>query len=369
MRDRQRRSGRRLHDDPHAADGLAAAVLVNQEQAVDDVPGEPIQGVERAASERASWWARARQGIWTRRADLVGALLSCVGVLLVFAPVLIGGKTLSTASYAIGTNGVDPFQGQAAVGEGGSYRLDQAASSLQFEPWAEVNARDLWDGDLPLWNPYQAAGAPLAANMQSAVFDPLNIVVNVHPTPRTWDLTLIGTFVLGAIFTYLFCRVIGMGYLAGIAGATAYSLSGYFSLYSNNGFVRTFLYLPLICLLIEWVMRSKRFLPILVLGLAVFGCIAVGMPEIAFFVLLVTSTFGLYRLVSGPRARSRWSSLVALAGAFGFGVAFSAPLLALFVQYERLSFNVHKGESGVGVKADPARLLLNWLAPFSMAHR
>ena len=185
---------------------------------------------------------RIRRTVWVRRLDILGAVISCVGVLLVFSPVLIGGKTLSTASYTLGTNGYDPIPQQEPVGERDPYRLDVSASGLAFEPWAEVTSRELWDGEIPLWNPYQGSGTPHAANMQSAVFDPLLIAVNLHPTPRTWDLTLIGVFVLAAICTYSFCRVLGMGYLAGIAGATTYSLSGYFSLYSNNGFVRAFRY-------------------------------------------------------------------------------------------------------------------------------
>ncbi len=59
---------------------------------------------------------------------------------------------------------------------------------------------------MPLWNPYQGAGAPHAANMQSAVFDPLLLGVNLHPTPLTWDLSIIGAFVLGAAAAYLFGR-------------------------------------------------------------------------------------------------------------------------------------------------------------------
>ena len=66
----------------------------------------------------------------------------------------------------------------------------------------------------------------------------------------------------------------------------------------------------------------------------------------------------------GPGRGSRWRTVGALSGAGGFGLALAAPLLALFVQFERVSFNVHKGESGVGSKVDPARFLLNWLAPF-----
>ena len=193
--------------------------------------------------------------------------------------------------------------------------------------------------------------------MQSAVFDPLNVVVNLHPTPRTWDLTLIGTFVLGAILTYVFCRVVGMGYLAAIVGATAYSLSGYFSLYSNNGFVRTFVYLPAalpprrVGGALEAVRARSRCS-----ASPCSACIAVGMPEIAVFVAprrrRATRVYRVGRAVLG--SRSRWPASLALAGGFGFGVALATPLLLLFVEYESLSFNIHKGESGVGAADRPA---------------
>ena len=75
---------------------------------------------------RGPAWRAAPAGSCLRRGalDIAGALLSCVGVLLVFAPVLVGGKTLSTASYTLGTNGVAPFPGQDPVGPGDPYRLD-----------------------------------------------------------------------------------------------------------------------------------------------------------------------------------------------------------------------------------------------------
>ena len=38
------------------------------------------------------------------------------------------------------------------------------------------------------------SGRLLAANMQSAAFDPLFLAVNLHPTPRTWDFAMVGAF-------------------------------------------------------------------------------------------------------------------------------------------------------------------------------
>ena len=42
----------------------------------------------------------------------------------------------------------------------------------------------------------------------------------------------------------------------------------------------------------------------------------------------------------------------------------ASPALLLFHQYERVSYNTHKGESGIGTYAEPGRFLLNWFVPF-----
>ena len=145
--------------------------------------------------------------------DLVGLLVSCLIVVVAFSPILFFGHTLSAAGTgrAAGTNGYAPFPGQPRLTHSPDFRArPRARPPGQFEPWAEVTHRAYSDGEIPLWNPYQAAGAPHAANMQSAVFDPLLLAVNLHPTPLTWDLSIIGAFVLGAAAAYLFGRILGL---------------------------------------------------------------------------------------------------------------------------------------------------------------
>jgi hypothetical protein len=46
--------------------------------------------------------------------------------------------------------------------------------SLQFYPWREYGFDLIRHGQLPLWNPYNGAGAPLLANYQSALLYPPN---------------------------------------------------------------------------------------------------------------------------------------------------------------------------------------------------
>jgi hypothetical protein len=298
-------------------------------------------------------------------ADVLGLLASCIVILIAFAPVLFGGRMISTAGKgAAGTNGVAPFPFEPAADYSPDFRPDQGASTWQFEPWVEVNHRAYSQGDLPLWNPYQALGAPLAANMQSAAFDPLLLPVNLHPTPRTWDFAIIGAFLLGAIASYLFARVLGMAALPSFVASSAFSLSGYFFLYSNNQFSRSYIYLPILFLLVELVLRSRRLWPVFGLGLAIAGNFYVGMPEASFFVIGSATLYAGIRVVQQRRTTPWRRSLARLGGGSLLGVLLSAPLLLLFRQYEALSFNTHKSGAGQGTLTDAAWGLLNWIVPF-----
>ena len=225
----------------------------------------------------------------------------------------------------------------------------QGRIGWQFEPWAKITHRCYADGELPLWNPYQAFGAPLAANMQSAVFDPLLLAVNLHPTPLMWDLSIVGAFVLGAAAAFVFGRVLGLRVEAAVVTSAAFSLSGWFFLYCNNVFSRSYVYLPLLFLLVELVLRSRRLLPVFLLGVAVAGKLYVGMPEASFLVLGTRP-----RMQSCASSRSAAlcpaSPFARLGGAGLLGFLLAAPLLLLFLQYESLSFNVHSSgvREGVG---------------------
>ena len=296
--------------------------------------------------------------------DLVGVLVSCLFVVIAFAPVLFFGHTLSISAATPGTNGSSPSPGQPTFVASNDFRIDPGASSWALEPWAVVTHRAYSAGEVPLWNPYEAVGAPLAANMQSAVFDPLLLAVHRHPTQWTWDLSIIGAFVLGAAAAYAFGRVLGMLVVPAVVTSAAFSLSGWFFLYSNNGWCRSYAYLPLLLVLVELVLRSRRLLPVLALGVSVAGNIYVGMPEASTLVIGSAAAYAVVRLVQHRRRVSVGVSLARLGGAGLLGVALAAPLVLLFLQYEPLSFNIHKAEFGAGSTTDPQWGLLNWLVPF-----
>jgi len=63
--------------------------------------------------------------------------------------------------------------------------------TLQFYPWRSLAYDLLRDGILPLWNPYNGAGAPLLANYQSALLYPPSWISLLLPrTALEWSMSL-----------------------------------------------------------------------------------------------------------------------------------------------------------------------------------
>lgn len=303
--------------------------------------------------------------IRSRRADIVALLLVCTAVLAGFFEVPFLGRTFSTSYLTANANGVDPPippAGRKVDAPPDPVRIDQGASAWQFEPWGEIVAREFRSGHWPLWNPYSATGKPLAANMQSAAFDPLLLPVHLHATPLFWDLCFLLALLLGAVGGYAFLRILGLGPVAGATGTLTFTLSGYFFLYSNNQFFRSYLYLPALLLGVDRVIARRRPLAVLGLASALAGNFLVGMPESTLFVVGATVLYALFRIVGAPERRR---SLAGLMAAGALALAFVLPLLLLFVEYVSISHNTHSNAAKVGLQADPTSWLLGWLVPFA----
>ena len=305
---------------------------------------------------------------WADNSTVRFGVLLVMVVAIAYWPIIVGGYTLGSASSAVGSNGFAPFPGQKTSGleDTGAVRLDSGASAWAFEPWAEVTNEALWNGEIPLWNPYQGAGAPLAANGQSSVFDPLLLPVNLFPSTWMWDLTALGALLLGAFGFLAFSRFIGLSHVAGSTIATAYALSGFFFLHSNNGFIRTYAYLPLLLAAVEWCLRRRDALPVAAIAGAVAGCLLVGMPESAFLVLLAVGGYALWRLAF---TMEKLRTALRLAGGAVLGLALAAPFLLPFAEYLRNSHSSHGAGSQMGRRAEHARLLLGWVVPFVEGER
>lgn len=98
----------------------------------------------------------------------------------------------------------------------------------QLYPWRLLASNQWQAGDVPLWNPYILGGLPLAGNVQTAVFYPVNFVFYLFPSPTSWGITIVLQSLLAFVFTYIFLKEIGLNRLIALFGSLAFAFNGFF---------------------------------------------------------------------------------------------------------------------------------------------
>lgn len=128
----------------------------------------------------------------------------------------------------------------------------------QTYPWREL-AIELWkSGEVPLWNPYSFTGTPLLANVQSAVFYPLNALFFVGSFSTMWGVLILLTPLLASSFFYLWMRG-HVSVLPALLGAVAFALSGFMAGWMTWGTIgHVGLWLPLMLLAIDKMTDSTK---------------------------------------------------------------------------------------------------------------
>lgn len=163
-----------------------------------------------------------------------------------------------------------------------------------YHPW-----RDIYPADVPFknflitdpvrqqyvwrelgtkWNPYQGLGAPLIANVQSAVYYPLNLLYRFLPFSLGWSWQVILQIVLGGIFMILFLRSLKLSWPAQTLGTLAWVGSGFFVAWLEwNTLVQVAIWLPLLLLAVDeklwWLIAFTATLSFLAGNLQIFGYI------------------------------------------------------------------------------------------------
>ncbi len=159
----------------------------------------------------------------------------------------------------------------------------------QQYPWHELVIDQLKHFRLPLWNPYNFAGTPLLANIQSAVFYPLNLLFFIFSFPTAWSIYILLAPILGFIFMFLYLRNLNLAKTASVFGAIAFALSGFNIAWLENGVLtHTLLWLPLILWAID---RKKYFVYLLALLFSFFA----GHWQIFFYVFLFSHIYLVFK--------------------------------------------------------------------------
>jgi hypothetical protein len=165
-------------------------------------------------------------------------------LLLALVIVLFYWKTLLTNQFTliIGSEGVD-----------------------QTYAWLHFWVHSIWQGHIPLWDPYAFAGSPFAGETLTTVFYPLRLLFALVPlnhndaiSPRFFDEYLALTHVLCAWFTFAMLRELGRSHFASFVGACAFALGGLLVRMIWPQYIESCIWLPAVFLFLLRALRAER---------------------------------------------------------------------------------------------------------------
>jgi hypothetical protein len=210
-------------------------------------------------------------------------------------------------------------------------------------------ASSIRSGEVPLWNPYLFMGVPFVANIQTAVFYPLNVLFYLLPVTTAYNFSIILHIFLAGLFMYLFARFsLELKPFSSFISAVVFMFSGFFSAQVGHlEQINTSAWIPLLFLFIDKSFK-KRSIPFAVCaGLVVGVVLLAGHPQEAYFTLVAATLYMLFNIV--VNLRKGWQenittiSLFVLTIFLGFALAavqlFPALELSRFALRSSMSYS------------------------------
>lgn len=212
-------------------------------------------------------------------------LITCV----LFWPVFLG-KVNINGQMLVSLNGI--FGENIAFKPIGTDQLRIYYPSLSFTVSEFKKFR------LPLWNPYSFAGQPNVGELQSAVFNPINVFSLILPFNVFWNFLRVAPSVLAAFFMYLYLKRLKLSGLAAFFGAISWGFSPFILTWGEEQVITPYAvaWLPLALFGIEGLKQTKPNLRRLSLGLialSVAGSLLAGFIQLSFYLAVLVVLYGL----------------------------------------------------------------------------
>lgn len=192
----------------------------------------------------------------------------------------------------------------------------------QIYPWKRLTI-DSWKiGQVPLWNPYVFAGTPHAANYQTAVFSPLNLLFFILPEIDAWSLLVLLQPLLAGLFMYGFLRGLDKSQISSALGSIAYMFCGFIVVWMAYGTLAfAVVFLPLIL----WGITQFLKHPSLRSGLAISFGTASSFFSGHFQMSLYVAIFAFAYIVANFLQKKNLKRIVAVSIFFVCGLGLSFP--------------------------------------------
>jgi hypothetical protein len=181
-------------------------------------------------------------------------------------------------------------------------------SFLYFYPYKAAVAEALRAGRFPLWNPYLFMGAPLFANMQTAVLYPLNWFFLWLPAPQQVAASIVLHVALAGVGMLAYARrSLKLGWSGALAAAAVFGLGGFVGAQVEHvNQVDVMAWLPWAFLLLDAALaggpsgrlRSRRAAPVLALAGVIALMLLAGHAQTVYICLVA---LGLYAIGSNVK--------------------------------------------------------------------
>lgn len=180
---------------------------------------------------------------------------------------------------------------------------------FEYYSWRHQARERIRSGEIPLWNPLELSGNVLLGNSQSAVLYPPNLLLYVLPLWVGVNLvTLLHTLATGLLMLGLL-RALRLSPVAALSGSLAWMLCGPLLVWTEFQTPTAALcWLPGALWAWEWAAQRRRWaLGCILTAVALALTLTAGHPQFAFYVVLTTLVYALWRaprvaLIAAPTA-------------------------------------------------------------------
>lgn len=274
---------------------------------------------------------------------IFGFLFLIFLTLFFFFPVVIGRQTLFEALPTFFSDRLHQVPGLKTT-----WTVDGGTMVRVEAPQTLIGARMMRQGVFPLWDPFAAAGQPLAGDLVGSLYHPLKILLFfIFPFLATFDFYILLRLFLAGFGMFIFLKEINLSKYAALFGAVAYMFSGFFITLMTLWFLNVDMALPYVMWGFERYFKNRRLKDVCLTGLLLSLIIFGSQPEyniVAGVFILIYIFYRLFGFVEARRDLIRHFGNIFLIGVIALIIAL--PLILDFTIFFKQSDNIHSLVTG-----------------------
>jgi hypothetical protein len=171
-----------------------------------------------------------------------------------------------------------------------------------YYPVRNFAAVILSQGILPHWNPYTYGGMPFLADIQTAFFYPLHLLLTIFVKGEELhfaylEYLIIFHYFMAGVFSYYLARSFDLNKWASTLGGITFMFCGFMVTHAiHETIVIQFTYMPLIFMFYNKSLSTCKIKYILLTGLFMGITILCGHPQVTLYMFFTFLLFGLYQI-------------------------------------------------------------------------